>query len=147
VAFVASQKKWDAVRKVLAERGVPADRLARVHAPAGVDISAVEPEEIALSVMAQIVQARRTALGEGARTGTAGHAAPAPQAGPKSAAPAAAKSKPAATPAEGKAIDPICKMQVDIKAARHTAQHEGRTFYFCCAGCKQRFEQNPSAYI
>ena len=169
VAFVASQKKWDAVRKALAGRGVAAEGLARVHAPAGVDINAVEPEEIALSVMAQIVQARRAALAGSAvsgvspraagsaetgvspraagsaETGVSPRAAPASHAG-HAIASAAAKTKPAAPPAEGKATDPICKMQVDIKTARHTSQHEGRSYYFCCAGCKQRFEQNPSAY-
>ena len=143
VAFVASKKKWEAVRQALSERGVGAAALARVQAPAGVEIHAVEPEEIALSVMAQIVQARRAAPA----AGSAAAATSAAGAGAGKAAPVAAAGHPATAPADGKATDPVCHMQVEMKGARHTSRHEGSDFYFCCAGCKRRFDQNPSAYL
>ena len=42
--------------------------------------------------------------------------------------------------------DPVCGMQVDPgKAAGHT-QHQGKTYYFCSAGCKRKFEENPGRY-
>ncbi|MGQ9367426.1 XdhC family protein [Azospirillum sp. ST 5-10] len=59
VAFVASRAKWAAVRSWLAEDGVPAEALDRVAAPAGLDLGAITPEEIALSILAGIVQERR----------------------------------------------------------------------------------------
>jgi P-type Cu+ transporter len=39
------------------------------------------------------------------------------------------------------AIDPICGMKVDPAKSDHQFEHQGRLFYFCCAGCKQTFEK------
>jgi xanthine dehydrogenase accessory factor len=44
----------------LQEKGIPAEQIARIHAPIGLPISATTPEEIALSVMAEIVKAYRS---------------------------------------------------------------------------------------
>lgn len=59
VAFVGSRAKARALRDSLAAAGVPADRLAALKAPAGLDIGAITPDEIALSILAEIVQRRR----------------------------------------------------------------------------------------
>ena len=59
VAFVGSQKKAQALKVALAERGVSAERLARLKAPAGLDLGAITPDEIALSILAEIVAVRR----------------------------------------------------------------------------------------
>jgi xanthine dehydrogenase accessory factor len=59
VAFVGSHRKALALRQVLTGRGVDPERLARVRAPAGLDIGAVTPEEIALSIVAEMVEVRR----------------------------------------------------------------------------------------
>ena len=59
VAFVGSRKKADALRRRLAERGVAPERLARLKAPAGLDLGAITPDEIALSILAEIIAARR----------------------------------------------------------------------------------------
>ncbi|MFZ1106915.1 MAG: heavy metal translocating P-type ATPase [Rhodomicrobium sp.] len=45
------------------------------------------------------------------------------------------------------AIDPVCGMSVDPRGARHRAGHKGRTYYFCCAGCKAKFESDPPRYL
>jgi P-type Cu+ transporter len=42
--------------------------------------------------------------------------------------------------------DPICGMQVDPQNAAATSQYDGKTWYFCSAGCKKKFEQNPAQY-
>ena len=42
--------------------------------------------------------------------------------------------------------DPVCGMQVDPKSAAGKAQHGGKTYYFCAAGCKAKFEKNPGQY-
>jgi YHS domain-containing protein len=44
------------------------------------------------------------------------------------------------------AIDPICKMEVDEKTAKHTSEYQGKKYYFCAAGCKTKFDQNPEKY-
>ena len=59
VAFVGSRKKADALRTKLAERGVSAKRLAKLKAPAGLDLGAITPDEIAISILAEIVAVRR----------------------------------------------------------------------------------------
>jgi xanthine dehydrogenase accessory factor len=59
VAFVGSRKKTEALRAKLAQSGVPAERLARLKAPAGLDLGAITPDEIAVSILAEIVAARR----------------------------------------------------------------------------------------
>jgi len=59
VAFVGSRKKAAALQTALAERGVAADRLAKLKAPAGLDLGAITPDEIAISILAEIVAARR----------------------------------------------------------------------------------------
>jgi len=59
VAFVGSGKKAQALKAVLAERGVSAERLAKLKAPAGLDLGAITPDEIALSILAEIVAVRR----------------------------------------------------------------------------------------
>jgi xanthine dehydrogenase accessory factor len=59
VAFVGSRKKAEALRKSLAERGVAPERLARLKTPAGLDLGAITPDEIAISILAEIIAVRR----------------------------------------------------------------------------------------
>ena len=42
--------------------------------------------------------------------------------------------------------DPICGMAVAVEGARHRAEYQGRTWYFCCAGCRERFVAAPETY-
>ena len=62
IAFVGSRKKAAALKATLAKRGVAAERLAKLKAPAGLDLGAITPEEIAISVLAEIVAMRRGKL-------------------------------------------------------------------------------------
>src|SRR5215831_6505682 len=59
VAFVGSRKKAAALKQALGRRGIDGERLARLKAPAGLDLGAISPEEIALSILAEIVAVRR----------------------------------------------------------------------------------------
>lgn len=45
------------------------------------------------------------------------------------------------------AKDPVCGMDVDMANARHTAQFEGKTYYFCAPGCKKTFESDPQRFL
>jgi Cu+-exporting ATPase len=45
------------------------------------------------------------------------------------------------------AIDPVCKMQVDENKAAGTSEYDGKTYYFCAAVCKRKFDANPKDYV
>jgi Cu+-exporting ATPase len=38
-------------------------------------------------------------------------------------------------------------MDVDTATARHTAEHDGTIYYFCCAGCRLQFVKDPHAFL
>jgi xanthine dehydrogenase accessory factor len=120
LGLVASRRRFAAIRETLVAGGTPAAVLERVKCPAGLDIGAHSPAEIAVSIMAELVQRV--------------HARPAP---------ARARELPVAA---GEARDPVCGMMVTVAGARHTASHAGRTFYFCGAGCREQFLGSPESY-
>ena len=68
-AFVGSSKKYAALSVKLVEAGIDAAHIEAVHAPAGLDIGAVTPSEIALSIIAELMQVRRGLLAEAAQNG------------------------------------------------------------------------------
>jgi xanthine dehydrogenase accessory factor len=120
VSLVASRRRATAIVEQLRQRGVPPDRLGRFKAPAGLDLGAVTPAEIAVSILAEIVQHHRGDK----------------EAGPEPIAAAAAE-----------AVDPICGMSVEIATARYRSEAGGRTTYFCCRRCQEAFEQDPGRYV
>ena len=125
VGLIASPKRAEAVRKYLRLTGLSADQVAPLKAPAGLDIGARRGDEIALSIMAEIIQRRRSAERlEWPQEATEGEA------------------REGAT-----AIDPVCGMSVAVAGAAHTAEHEGETYHFCCAGCLGRFVQAPAGFL
>jgi len=67
VAFVGSRRKFAALSDTLLAEGVAAQDLARVQAPAGLDIHALTPDEIALSILAQVIAIRRSGQRHGAQ--------------------------------------------------------------------------------
>ena len=119
VGLVASRKRGGGVLAELRGDGVPDEQLARIDVPAGMDIGARTPAEIAVSILASIIAVRREAR---PGTGERPPVAPAPAA---SAAPLA--------------IDPICGMTVAALASTPSLRHDGETVYFCCEGCRSKF--------
>ena len=106
VGLIASRKRAAPILEHLRRRGFGDGDLARIEAPAGLDIGARRGDEIALSIMAEIVQRRRAA--EGVEWPVA-----------EPAGSEEAESEPTA------AIDPICGMSVRIRDAQHTHEHAG----------------------
>ena len=121
VALVASPKRAAVVRETLAVMGLTSEELARLKAPAGLDLGARTQEEIALSILAEVVQVR-------------------------AAMPRGITERVPAAPEPLEAIDPVCGMSVAIASAKHTSEYDGKTWYFCCGGCKARFEADPRQY-
>jgi xanthine dehydrogenase accessory factor len=70
VAFVGSRRKADVLKAALAARGVAAEHLARLKAPAGLDLGAITPDEIAISILAEIIAVRRGKAERGAAPGS-----------------------------------------------------------------------------
>jgi xanthine dehydrogenase accessory factor len=130
LGLVASRRRGEAVLGYLAERGVPKDQLDKVHAPAGLDLGKTTHEEMAVAILAELVQLRASgALAD----------VPAPRAG---------HGRPPKTELKlAEAVDPVCGMTVMASAASMPAEHDGITYYFCCAGCRQKFNENPDAYV
>ncbi len=57
-------------------------------------------------------------------------------------------SDPGATPAsEERALDPVCGMTVNPATAKHRAEQGGKTYFFCSAGCREKFEKEPAKYL
>ena len=63
IGMIGSKRKVLSVYKALEEEGIPAEKFARVHAPVGLDIGALTPEEIAISITAELIAIRRNAAG------------------------------------------------------------------------------------
>ena len=117
VGLVASTRRAERVLSELRDRGLKTEDLSGVRSPAGLPVGAGGQEGISLSIMAEIFSLR-------------------------------AKLRPPTTdepPAE--ATDPVCGMQVEIPAARHTSEYGGERYFFCGPGCKRTFEKEPEKYV
>lgn len=106
VGLVASRKRGEALVSGL---DLTDEQRERLEYPAGLDIGAQTPEEIALSILAAIVSRRR------------------------------AKTKAEVAEAPRMAKDPVCGMNVAIDNARYTLVSGAETIYFCGPGCKERY--------
>ena len=124
VGLVASKKKASFLFDYLRASGVADESLARVKAPAGLDLGGMAPGEIALSILAEIVQ-RRHCHPERSEGSAVDWVTADPSVAP--------------LPQDDKAVDPVCGMTVDRATAKHTLALSGETFYFCCPHCKASF--------
>ncbi|GAB3045011.1 hypothetical protein GCM10027052_29280 [Parafrigoribacterium mesophilum] len=114
VALVASQVRGAAV---LASLDLTDEQRSSVHCPAGIDLGARTPAEIALSILAQLIAERADHTRE--EPGTA---------------------------AVETATDPVCGMSVVAMESSLHVEHDGRTVYFCSSGCRAAFLADPQRY-
>jgi len=136
VGFVASKKKSEEIRIYLEQGMIPADRIAQLRSPVGLDINAKLASEVAISILAEVI--------DHFRNGYASENMPVYN---KRAA-AVEETTPAADKfAEDYYINPVCQVPVSKKNPKHIVMYEGEKVYFCCDGCKVSFEKEPSAYI
>jgi xanthine dehydrogenase accessory factor len=119
LGLVGSHKRGDAVLGYLADRGADQETLARVRVPAGLDLGHTGHREIAVAILAELVQL-------------------------KAAREPAARSPHRdrrAMPAAAQATDPVCGMTVDVGPGTRSSRRDGQTYYFCSAGCQTTFEK------
>jgi xanthine dehydrogenase accessory factor len=123
LGLVGSRRRGSAVLGYLAERGVPREQLDQVHVPAGVDLGRITHQEIAVAILAELIALRASgALG----------------------------TPPVPTPpasASTEVTDPVCGMTVLAGPEGSPVEHDGLTYYFCSAGCRRAFENDPARYL
>lgn len=122
VGLVASAKRGEAVLGDLADRGVPPGLLTRVRVPVGLDLGHTSHTEIAVAVLAELVELK-----------------------------ASGAIRPSVRPAAGAepetAIDLVCRMTVAADDSSRPFEYEGTTYFFCAPGCRAAFEKNPESFI
>ncbi len=118
VGLVTSSKRAAGVLVWLREQGVGDADVARLRAPAGLDLGATAHQEIAVAILAELVALRAM----------------------PSSAPPVAVSVP------DQALDPVCGMTVDVATARFRSEVADGVVYFCAAGCKRAYDADPGAF-
>jgi xanthine dehydrogenase accessory factor len=63
IGVIGSRRRWETAAQELAQRGIPQEKIARVTSPMGLELNAETPEEIAVSILAEIVMLRRGGTG------------------------------------------------------------------------------------
>jgi xanthine dehydrogenase accessory factor len=121
LGLVGSHRRGAAVLGYLADRGVPRDQLDRVRVPAGLDLGRTTHREIAVAVLAELVQLRASGV--------------------------LAAGRPAESAEPAQATDPVCGMTVAASPASRPLEHDGITYYFCSPRCRSQFGQDPAAHL
>lgn len=128
LGFVASRKKMISIKEYLQSSGIDKKKIETITSPAGIDIQAKKPEEVAISILAQIIQLQNSqavpALFEKFET-----------------------TKEDGGPSPVYYINPVCGVPVDMNNPKHVVDFKGEKVYFCCDGCKVKFDAEPDKYM
>ena len=107
--------------------GATFDQLKTIKTPAGLDIGAKMPDEVAISILAEIIKHYRVAT---------------------ESVPVNEEQKGEITiKNEDFYINPVCNIPVQKSTAKHIIAYKDQKVYFCCDGCKVSFEKSPEKYM
>ncbi len=122
VSFISSRRKANSIFRQLRDIGFTFDDLKTIKTPAGLDINAKLPEEVAISILAEIIaELRKDPVNDELPTS-------------------------AATISDNLFINPVCNIPIEKNSAKHIIRYEEKDYYFCCDGCKVKFEEDPARY-
>lgn len=121
VGLVASRKRGEIVLEFLKDRDISQEKISRVKVPIGVDLGHTSHREIAVSILAELVQLR-----------AAGKLTPSPVV--------------TKAPVQ-EVLDLVCGMTVEAVPANRPFEYQGETYYFCAPGCRKSFEKDPSSFL
>jgi xanthine dehydrogenase accessory factor len=132
IGMIASEKRGSAV---VASLNVDDELRHRVHTPAGIQLGGTTPAEIALGVLAQLVQIRAStgvsSVTHGQTGSHEGHTA----------------ADHVSATGTTMAVDPVCQMTVIAADPTPHVEHEGVTVWFCSDGCRTSFRKEPDRYV
>lgn len=126
LSFVASRKKAQAIYTEVRDMGATFEQLKTIKTPAGLDIGAKMPDEVAISIIAEIIKHYR-AVDEVAPTKEA-------------------HKEEIVLKNEDFFMNPVCNIPVQKSTAKHVINYKEKNYYFCCDGCKVSFEKEPDKY-
>lgn len=125
--FIASRKKMLSVQEYLFAEGFTKAHVSTITCPAGIDVQAKLPDDVALSILAELVQCRNNPLPAWVH---------------------APEAEVTVQEANGRYyVNPVCGVPVDIHNPRHVIEHKGEKVYFCCDGCTEKFQTDPDKFI
>ena len=124
VSFVSSRMKAHALFSDLRKEGVSFDALKKIKTPAGLDIGAKLPEEVAISILAEVITHFRQGNQE-----------------------EQLDTRQILQNSEEYYLNPVCQIPIKKSTAKYVLEHGGEKVYFCCDGCKVKFEEAPDQYV
>ena len=122
VGFISSLRKSVKIKEYLEQTELSANRINELKTPVGMDINAKLPEEIAISILAEIVELFRDPNRK-------------------------VDNESDTVINDDTYINPVCGVSVSKKDAKHVLEYGAHTVYFCCDGCKVSFDTEPEKYI
>ncbi len=146
IGIVAGKKRASDILDFLIAEGASEEQISKIKSPAGIYLRAVTAEEIALSILAEIIELSRGQSGdlrEYARKTQMG-STPVRE---RVAAPSQSGNSARQTGRQVE-VDPVCGMTVDVAHPTYYSKTEGRTtIVFCSEACKEKFDRNPAKYL
>ncbi len=121
ISMIISKKKASSLFDQLNKTNLSKERISKIKFPAGLDIGARTPEEIALSVLAEIIKEKDKTISKEKIVDE--------------------------IKKDSKKKDPICGMLVDPITASDSYNFNGKIYYFCCSGCKEKFQTETSSHV
>lgn len=134
VGFVSSRKKTKDIKDYLINNGLNKDRVAELRSPIGLNINAKLASEVAISILAEVILHFRSGKPIQIKNSSVSENDEYPNAN-------------STTFQKEFYINPVCNVPVSRANSKHIIEHEGEKVFFCCDGCKNSFEKNPSQYI